>query len=83
MKRLIVIEIPEKVYKKAVDGMLDEIDSCYLNGAVVNGTPLPQNATNGDVIKAMFPQIEAKTTIPIFFEYWWNEPYKAGEPDGK
>ena len=26
--------------------------------AIANGTPIPDNATNGDVIKAMFPNID-------------------------
>lgn len=28
---------------------------------IANGTPIPENATNGDMIKAMFPNIEVKT----------------------
>ena len=29
---------------------------------------IPNNATNGDVIKALFPEKD-----------WWNAPYKKGE----
>ena len=47
--------------------------------------------TNGDVIKAMFPDVEVKernngyqvyfgigTAIQYFNHMWWNAPYKSG-----
>ena len=55
----------------------------------------PDNATNGDVIKAMFPncidwvgKYEDSTAIYVDFHdgrikafmfEWWNEPYKGGK----
>ena len=56
----------------------------------VPAIPIPDNATNGDVIKALFPRIKTKkfTTflrviegeeyIPMTYD-WWNAPYKRGE----
>lgn len=55
-----------------------------------NAIIIPQNATNGDVIEAMFPDCEgislADGTISVkyekhgcwvHYEYdWWNAPYK-------
>ena len=54
--------------------------------------PFPDNATNGDVIKAMFPNTTVKdfcTGIKdvsiephhdqCFSESWWNAPYKGAE----
>ena len=57
---------------------------------------IPDNATNGDVIKAMFPNAD----IEYWYEYstynvefpndndikhfsynWWNAPYKKGEQE--
>jgi hypothetical protein len=48
--------------------------------------------TNGDVIKAMFPNVDVKernngyevyfgvgTAIQFFNHQWWNAPYKAGK----
>ncbi len=32
--------------------------SNYPEEVIKNGTPIPDNATNGDVIKAMFPNIQ-------------------------
>ena len=56
---------------------------------------LPDNATNGDVIKAVFPNAENIRTdngLPLNFilefelhrnyKDWWNAPYKAGDTDG-
>lgn len=64
---------------------------------IYNAIIIPQNATNGDVIKLLFPQIESKTTnglVKVYyldssneadditiFEEWWNAPYKAESED--
>lgn len=54
---------------------------------------IPDNATNGDVIKALFPNIESRLdektgimlvkwvdgTTKTFKESWWNAPYKGGK----
>ena len=57
----LIIEINEIAYKNAThipsidwNGNLLRI----VNDALQNGTPIPDNATNGDVIKAMFPNTE-------------------------
>ena len=54
-----------------------------------NAIPIPDNATNGDVIKAMFPtydiEIEGNYVTCWIDEYkwigfngdWWNAPYKT------
>lgn len=63
----------------------------------VPAIPIPDNATNGDMIKALFPDIEINngnmkvyTAIP-FGDYvganidamkdWWHSPYKRGETE--
>lgn len=58
---------------------------------------LPDNATNGDMIKAMFPNSEIYTDVIneiVDVEIcedsselrcsigWWNAPYKRGDSDG-
>lgn len=56
----------------------------------VNAVVIPDNATNGDMIKALFPNGIQINDTPIisysFGEYrfrfsdeWWNAPYKKGE----
>ena len=53
---------------------------------------IPDNATNGDMIKALFPYCDvaestdgmidvrlAKHEFNTFWKDWWNAPYKKGE----
>lgn len=63
---------------------IDEID--ILHAPTVQAIPIPDNATNGDMIKAMFPN-ELLTSITStlwwgdnmsFNKDWWNAPYKRG-----
>ena len=65
------------------------VNRCEAQNAVI----IPPNATNEDVIKAMFPSIESrldeKTGITVtkwadgtgkcFRTDWWNAPYKGSE----
>lgn len=58
--------------------------------STVPAIPIPEGATNGDVIKALFPRIkikkfptflrviEGEEYIPMTYD-WWNAPYKRGE----
>ena len=47
----IVIDIPKKDYDRMCKGEL--VDTILV--AIKNGTLIPEGATNGDIIKAMFP----------------------------
>lgn len=64
------------------------------NAPTVPAIPIPDNATNGDMIKAMFPTAEVKeknncyevyfgigTAIQFFNHQWWNAPYKRGDTE--
>ena len=67
------------------------IASKMILNAVANGTPLPDNATNGDVIKAMFPNVKAFSNFSFNMHLqddnghglgflnvdWWDAPYKV------
>ena len=64
-------------------------DLCNIN--TVKAIPIPDNATNGDMIKAMFPNVPVKifedmNTVIFgnaqFDLEWWNAPYKRGNLDG-
>ena len=58
--------------------------------SIANGTPIPDNATNGDVIKAMFPNVKTElgvdkvifarglNNVTPFSEEWWNAKYQKG-----
>ena len=59
---------------------------------LVNAIVIPEGATNGDMIKTMFPNAEYREDILenvfiissvqlghiVFRECWWNAPYKGG-----
>ena len=66
------------------------IASALIIKAYKNAIFIRKNATNGDVIKAMFPDVEVKeknngievyfgigTAIQFFNHQWWNAKYKA------
>jgi len=82
----------EKIGNKAINEFVYEgrtlkewIDLMASGKSVI----LPNNATNGDVIKAVFPNIskynnmllENHSTNILFDDEWWNSPYKAGDID--
>ena len=81
----LIINIPDDDYK------ILKATSCYrtntLEEAVINGIVLPDNATNGDVIKALYLndmfKIEQGLYInkarTMYFDIdWWNSPYNHG-----
>lgn len=88
----IVIEIPD-IVKTRCDGggILQTIDIIKLKNAVAHGTPLPDGATNGDIIKAVFDVTEVRQLDCCAFidtsddanlrvyKDWWNAPYKRGD----
>jgi len=49
----LIIDIPEDRYKDVIEARKHHLLDSYAQ-AIANGTPIPDNATNGDVIKAMF-----------------------------
>ena len=86
----LIIDIPED-WEKGIKNMYDWDIANFLYATCRNGTPIPDNATNGDVIKAMFPHYdieidEHKGYVRIFYEdfyttypwRWWNAPYQKG-----
>ena len=56
----LIIDVPEREYKVICENNYVAVCACpnLLSNAIKNGTPIPDNATNGDVITAMFPNIE-------------------------
>ena len=87
----IVIDIPKGFYEH-VKGHKD-IFTYGLNGEkigeiIANGTVLPDNPTNGDVIKAMYPNQNSSGgdivalldldgfVVTTFPKKWWNALYR-------
>ena len=57
-----------------------------------NAIIIPEGATNGDMIKAMFPNAKANVfvkevgvkgldTYSTFTKKWWNAPYEGGKEE--
>ena len=88
----ILISIPKEVYKGII-GEGNYSTDFNLIKAFQNGTPIPDNATNGDVIKAFYPDLvvgsnnlgktiflrpNATVVIEDRMSDWWNAPYQKG-----
>lgn len=87
----ILINIPEEIYKasKIIDVQYEDVVQIPLE-VIANGTPIPDNATNGDVIKVMFSNTEIMITdervflrdgtiVMIYPLIWWNSQYRKGD----
>jgi len=64
----LIIDIDDKDYEKLKDG---HIPFSILD-VMQNGTPIPDNATNRDVIEIMFSNGFSAKKI------WWDAPYQKG-----
>mgnify|MGYP007122053044 CR=1 FL=1 len=58
-----IAKIPDSIFREYSNKNAEMLEEAILNGIL-----LPDNATNGDVLKALFPKGKA--------------PYKAGDTDG-
>ena len=90
----LIIDIPDKAYKDEKMALHFGCYSTVLHDALYNGTPIPDNATNGDVIKAIFDTTEEhfydedrmvdvygldRSDDPsTFYADWWNSLYQKG-----
>ena len=82
----IVIEIPEVAYEtcKSVKNVESEQGNFadLMLDAIAKGTPIPDNATNADVIRTLFPNGIPKDIVWTLQDDkgadWWNAPYQKG-----
>ena len=57
----LLIDISKEAYKNLQKRSTEiQAEGFSLENSVLNGTPISNNTTNGDVIKAMFPYIEVE-----------------------
>ena len=91
----LIIDIDEEDYYRIASGFGQEEDALLLEKVFKNGTPIPDNATNGEVIKAIFDVTEEHfydedRMVDVygldriydpstFYADWWNAPYQKGE----
>lgn len=86
---IVILEIPDEEveiikrngFKK--DGTFSFKLNEVVKQAIRNGVILPDNATNGDVIKALFNKTEYPKLIRLLMtsDSFWNAPYKGGQED--
>lgn len=69
----LIIDIPEDRYKDVIESQKHHLLDSYAQ-AVANGTPIPDNVTNRDVLKMIFPKIGV-------YDEWYDEPYQKGGKD--
>lgn len=93
----LIIDIPEMTLLNITSRELllcSREDIEKLEFAINNGTPIPDNATNGDIMNAMFSNAKIVKTdkevflytgtrkkdedIQIFDTEWWNATYRKG-----
>ena len=83
----LIIDISEETYECVKEGIW--YDRGEVRRAIRNGTPIPDNSTNGDVIKALFPTADISLNDSCvdytvvnrygFDQTWWDSPYQKGE----
>ena len=75
----LLINIPEDRYKDVIESRKHHLLDSYAQ-AVANGTPIPDNATNGDVVKSIFTNTLDNFCERTTWEWnkWWNSLYQKG-----
>lgn len=77
----LIIDIPEDSYERVMnpDKFYRDIDAEKIRWVVYKGTPIPDNATNDDVLKALFDE-RGYTGIHdrMMHTKWLFAPYQKG-----
>lgn len=83
----VLIEVSDETWGLASCIQHGSIGEDIVLNAFKNGKAIPSNATNGDVIKIMFPKaevIEKRAVVMVgisrmivFDLDWWNAPYNS------
>ena len=79
----LIIKVPENNYNQ-----IKSTNDFYLTAEerlIKYGTPIPDNATNGEIADMMFPDVNIghrywfpDSTIRFMDTDWWNAPYQKG-----
>ena len=81
----LIIKIPEEIYKasKIIAVQYEDVVQIPLE-VIANGTPIPDNATNGQVIRTLFKPNRVERTDDVivenydFSKEWLNASYQKG-----
>lgn len=71
----VIIEVPTLGNKENIEN--GSLASALVVKGFKKGIVLPKDATNGDLIKVLFPNIDKAFSNVIDLNLWWNAPYKA------
>lgn len=73
--QMAIISVPTLSNKENI--INGSLASALIVKAFKKATFIPNNATNGDIIKALFPKIDDNFSNVIDLKLWWNAPYKG------
>ena len=71
----VIIDVPNLSNPQNIN--VGSLASALIVKAYKNGIFIPKNATNGDVIQALFTNIDEGFSNVIDLNLWWNAKYKA------
>jgi len=80
----LIIDIPYGLKDVYEHGNVTALDVEEMKRALQNGTPIPDNATNGQIIQTLFKPNRAERTDDVivenydFSKEWWNAQYQKG-----
>lgn len=76
----LIIDIPENNYNQIREGFYE--DNCGVMAiSIIDGTPIPDKATNEDVFKAVFSDSTNEDDYKWLsrdWRSWWNALYQKG-----
>jgi hypothetical protein len=75
----VIIKVPSLSNKENITN--GSIASGLIIQAYKNGIFIPKDATNGDIIQALFPSIDKGFSNVIDLNLWWNAKYKVESED--
>lgn len=67
--------------------MVEVVTPIVVGTPTVQAVPIPDNATNGDVLKAFFSNINRDYDVKhkmgqiLFTHEWWNMPYEGSDTE--
>ena len=73
--QIAIISIPTLSNKENITN--GSLASALILKAFQKATFIPNNATNGEVIQALFPNVDKGFSNVIDLNLWWNAKYKA------
>lgn len=77
----VIISVPTLSNKENI--INGSISSALILKAYKDGLFLPKNASNGDVVKALFPKVGDNFSNVMDIRLWWNAKFNARDVGGE